>query len=512
MRLSTSFIVESLKKTYEFTECQKNSDTFSLERPVFYRKGNPLSNHKIYILYDAFPNFDCSIPSDSLFICGEHHKDSCPIPEAFLCVFPDTISLFDVFNHIQGLFDLCDHWDQQLLRLQMEEGSIAQMLEISYPVFQNPLLVQNLDFTTVASCDGEKAVSGKSPLNIYQNMEYINTMKQDPHFNKVRDLDEPFLFPDYITGFRSLNLNIKKYSRTSFRIIVAELHTAFCSYHIGFLKHLGKYIEYALMHNVMQRPGKNKTIHNILLTLLSNKSADYMAISTQLTSAGWLPEHSYLCLILQITYLDVQNLTVNSICDYVENVIPGSCAFPYQDHIVIFVNLTLSGKTADDISDTLIYFIRDSFLKLSLSSTIKGHMHLRRQYLQAKAAHEIGNIQKPYLWIHPFSSLALPYIFHQATIQIPGFMLCHEGLLRLREHDREQGTEYMKTLEVYLHNHLNVMQSARELFIHRSTFLYRLERICKILDSDLSDYEELLHLMISFYLLKDASSDSVSEV
>ena len=49
----------------------------------------------------------------------------------------------------------------------------------------------------------------------------------------------------------------------------------------------------------------------------------------------------------------------------------------------------------------------------------------------------------------------------------------------------------------------NAVQSARELYIHRSTFLYRLERIRALLDSDLTDYDELLYLMISFYLLKE---------
>lgn len=82
-------------------------------------------------------------------------------------------------------------------------------------------------------------------------------------------------------------------------------------------------------------------------------------------------------------------------------------------------------------------------------------------------------------------------------------MLCHEKLLLLQAHDKEQGTEYMRTLEVYLKNHLNAVQSARELYIHRSTFLYRLERIRALLDSDLTDYDELLYLMLSFYLLKE---------
>ena len=59
----------------------------------------------------------------------------------------------------------------------------------------------------------------------------------------------------------------------------------------------------------------------------------------------------------------------------------------------------------------------------------------------------------------------------------------------------------MKTLRVYLDQNLNAMQTAKELFIHRSTFLYRLEKIKEILDSRLDDPDELVYLSLSFRLL-----------
>ena len=71
-------------------------------------------------------------------------------------------------------------------------------------------------------------------------------------------------------------------------------------------------------------------------------------------------------------------------------------------------------------------------------------------------------------------------------------MLCHERLLFLQEHDDSSGSDYMRTLRCYLDNHCNVVQTARELFIHRSTLLYRLEKIKEILESDLSSPDEIL--------------------
>ncbi len=76
-----------------------------------------------------------------------------------------------------------------------------------------------------------------------------------------------------------------------------------------------------------------------------------------------------------------------------------------------------------------------------------------------------------------------------------------EGLLELKKHDEENQTQYMETLRVYLEQHLSATQAARELFIHRSTFLYRLDRIKEILQSELDDPEEIFYLELSLRLL-----------
>ena len=49
---------------------------------------------------------------------------------------------------------------------------------------------------------------------------------------------------------------------------------------------------------------------------------------------------------------------------------------------------------------------------------------------------------------------------------------------------------------------MGVSRTARALYIHRSTLLYRLEKITRFLKSDLSDPDELLYLMLSSRLIE----------
>lgn len=44
-------------------------------------------------------------------------------------------------------------------------------------------------------------------------------------------------------------------------------------------------------------------------------------------------------------------------------------------------------------------------------------------------------------------------------------------------------------------------RSVSALFIHRSTLLYRLDKIKAFLDSDLTDRNEILYLLLSFHLM-----------
>ena len=129
-------------------------------------------------------------------------------------------------------------------------------------------------------------------------------------------------------------------------------------------------------------------------------------------------------------------------------------------------------------------------------------MNLRRQYIQAKTALEVGNRKRPYQWIHRFNQVAMTYILEQATRKLPASMLSHENLLELKKTDEEHHSELYETLKVYLEQNLNATQTAAELYIHRSTLLYRLEKIRSILQSTLEDPDEIFYLNLSVRMLE----------
>lgn len=408
----------------------------------------------------------------------------------------------EFMNDMQEIFDTADGWERKIHDLMLEHVGMERLLQVTSEFLQNPLTVIGLDFTFVAEA-GSKYLPPRARLYTDEglNVEYVNALLQNETYREMADTHETVMFPAYISGCRSMNRNLFVDEKATHRLILTECRVEITQGVICVLDILSEKLEFLLAREE-EETDPDRDIEQIFVRVLSDRTADYMQISRELSELGWGGNHEYMCLILQITYLNQQNLSTKAISRYIKKKLGDSVSFLYQDEIVVFFDLTRLGMNQEEVAGKLVYFIRDTYLKAGYSRVMTGHMNLRRQYVQAKTALDVGSRKKPYLWIHYFSQVAMTYILEQATKRLPGTMICHEGLLELKKHDEENQTQYMETLRVYLEQHLSATQAARELFIHRSTFLYRLDRIREILQSDLDDPEEIFYLELSFRLLE----------
>ena len=408
----------------------------------------------------------------------------------------------EFMNDMQEIFDTADGWERKIHDLMLEHAGMERLLQVTSEFLQNPLTVIGLDFTFVAEA-GSKYLPPRARLYTDEglNVEYVNALLQNETYREMADTHETVMFPAYISGCRSMNRNLFVDEKATHRLILTECRVEITQGVICVLDILSEKLEFLLAHEE-EETDPDRDIEQIFVRVLSDRTADYMQISRELSELGWGGNHEYMCLILQITYLNQQNLSTKAISRYIKKKLGDSVSFLYQDEIVVFFDLTRLGMNQEEVAGKLVYFIRDTYLKAGYSRVMTGHMNLRIQYVQAKTALDVGSRKKPYLWIHYFSQVAMTYILEQATKRLPGTMICHEGLLELKKHDEENQTQYMETLRVYLEQHLSATQAARELFIHRSTFLYRLDRIREILQSDLDDPEEIFYLELSFRLLE----------
>lgn len=76
------------------------------------------------------------------------------------------------------------------------------------------------------------------------------------------------------------------------------------------------------------------------------------------------------------------------------------------------------------------------------------------------------------------------------------------GFKDIMEYDRENSTEYLRTIQSYITNNANIQKTSDELFLHKNTLFYRLKRIKDLFGLDLEAHSDLLKIYFSFAVYK----------
>jgi sugar diacid utilization regulator len=155
--------------------------------------------------------------------------------------------------------------------------------------------------------------------------------------------------------------------------------------------------------------------------------------------------------------------------------------------------------------------IRESLLKAGVSNEFYDLASLPQFYKQAEIALKYGNENDSTKWCHKFQDIAMVYSAHQACQELEPCFICAPDLLRLKEYDKKNESDFYNTLKVYLQNNCNTALTSQNLYIHRSTLFYRLEKIKKLIELKLDNHDDVLYLRFSFYMMDYLSGSIVQD-
>lgn len=121
---------------------------------------------------------------------------------------------------------------------------------------------------------------------------------------------------------------------------------------------------------------------------------------------------------------------------------------------------------------------------------------LRESYMEARRAIEVGRVFKPEESIYVFSRLILERFLMELPQDISAF---YHNLLFNRKNQRLFNEEMLYTIDMFFKKDLNLSDTARQLYIHRNTLVYRLDKVQKQIGLDLRSFEDA----VTFKILMD---------
>ncbi len=175
-----------------------------------------------------------------------------------------------------------------------------------------------------------------------------------------------------------------------------------------------------------------------------------------------------------------------------------------EKNVIIVHEMTEEDGAGENkkIADSLLAFLKDKGIekeRISYGTTVEDIKDVSRSYKEAKMALDVGKIFFEDRDVVAYSSLGIGRLIYQLPIP-----LCRMFIQEIFEgkSPEEFDDETLATINKFFENSLNVSETSRQLYIHRNTLVYRLDKLQKTTGLDLRVFEDAITFKIALMVAK----------
>lgn len=208
----------------------------------------------------------------------------------------------------------------------------------------------------------------------------------------------------------------------------------------------------------------------MMMEVPEGKESDLLEL---LHSAPFMDQNDFVFAISADSVILIQGLEVQERCEAVEQ---------KASEVLQYVKQQL-GKSLTIAYGTIANSLRD----------------LSRSYREAKVSSDVGKIFSHETEIIAYSQLGLGRLIYQ--IPIP---LCKMFINEIfgQEMPEEFDEEMLTTIDKFFENSLNISETSRQLYIHRNTLVYRLDKLQRQTGLDLRNFDDATTLKIALMVIQ----------
>jgi hypothetical protein len=547
MKISQGILYEKLMRKFTFAVFGAENSDLSLEWPMFLRDYKILKDDQVYLAEDGMIAGKPARKTHSILLyIGVAVEDFIPFFDAVF-VFRN-ISLFDLYDAVQEIYSEYEKWDEELRDILTSGGDIQEMINRSTRIFDNPIVLYDKQFSTVIY--NAKAGEDSASAFLLDRESLADFVGASNYGESSSRQIAVFASPYHANGLRSIYTNILSQGKTQYRLMVLEFFRKFTPSDSALLEHLANTIQIAVS-GIMGEEGGVTTLALLLRNILIGGHAEAHILDQRMNEYNWQKDQKLIWVRVPGAAAGTEPeavLPAHIMCARIKEILPDSCAFEYSGGAAVLVNLeyfvkdrrpifaqpksgaaprkrALLGKpeTAASLdrksiwerknfgnkmimlADTLDTFLELQELKAGFSDVFSGTQAIREHYKQAEFALSLGMRRNPQGRVFYFGDVKEFLLLDNCLRELPATMVCAPEILALRNYDLKHNTIYYETFYSYLRNNLSPVQTIKELNIHRSTLIYRLEKIQKITGLETVTSDNQWYLFLSYKLLEHAN-------
>lgn len=504
MKINASLLFHEMQLYFQvdYTEISSGCD---VKTPMFYNIFFEMDEHIVLVRGEQLEECLGRV-RDAIVICLDRVEGIPPVGRNDLIVLNDPMSdkmAFNILNHILEKFQ---EWENAMNEVLYKKHSLQEMVDLTGEIAGLPIALIDSGFRCIACSKGSEAY-----MDLYVNPDHSLT----PEAVRILGNHEDPLAQQQIRRAFAIHALEPLVCRNLFfentcvgRLVVLlrkemedqEYYKALFDRAAPFLEEL--YAQYNSFENVNRQ---YRDMHRFLLQILTGKPVDRRRFSEGIRGLGSLEEDRWRVLILSSGRQISSAYSSSFICSEIEHRVPGSYVILLNEQMVVLFNESLCGRRSEggcfrELRDILQMIHFDAGASRSFTG-VTNRENVCFAYRQAVYTEQRID---PFAGgrILFFDRYALDYLAAYGGREAIFEQICHPALIRLKEYDGLHGTSFIRTLSTYLSCNMNAVKTAGALFIHRSSFINRMQRIRELVSLDLEDPDERLYLNLSLKIFR----------
>lgn len=294
-----------------------------------------------------------------------------------------------------------------------------------------------------------------------------------------------------------------------------DMDSAFSSSDYNFAINANSIMSIELMKYDFRLQRQKDSKNDFLQSILTNSMTQQELINL-CEFHGFNYQCNRICSIIRLdNYLgiafDQRKLIENQLQKIIRNVISSysmnTFKINYNNNIVIYFFFQNKTKTAAFILEETTVCIRRITKELNnagipcssgIGKVTSGIQTIGNNFNQALAALRVGAELHKNQQIFSYNDDAVYHLLLSNFTKEQLTALYSETIEPLVEFDKENNLDWVDTLKEYFSSGYNITEAAKQLYIHRNTMNYRMEKIRELLDTDLKNTNECLMLQLGF--------------
>lgn len=427
------------------------------------------------------------------------------------CIYvaPDT-DMSILLNAVQDYFDNTMYISEcalKIMALNKNTSNVQEVLDLGFELLGNPLLLVDVSLCFIGHAGGN-AVDNE-PLwewtlsKGYVTEDYVNSVMMDGLADEGRYPQKPLLIwekgmlnHDQLV-FRILSNNIPLgYLKTlAYNKPISEMDQQLITI-------LGNCLSQFLTNNHAEHASCSPLIESFLISLLNEKIYDHDAIDERIHQFNLKLYDNLTLIVIELKDSFLQDKAKAILFKRkLQNFLGRDNIVYYDGHLVALYD----SKTIQPFTEsgwTSFETLLDSYdCRAGVSLLFHNLYSLPEHYRSAcEALHTGRKLHLPQSIVQ-YSDIMLRHVFLTYGSQRDIMPLIHPAIRTLQEIESDKYHMFLETIKTYIDNGLEIVPTAKSLFIHYNTMKYRLNRIVELTGLNFMDAQTIFQLQLSFLIM-----------